>query len=129
MADCRYLINIPEDRIDAAVQALAQAGITLNPVTDMIAVPTEHILDGIFSGADLETLTRAADDHMERSQLPFRLARRIEALPAVTRMAILHCYTLHGEWSPDPEPSLKSMETRHLWDLQRNHPDAFQPHS
>ena len=33
MADCSYLINIPEDRIDAAVQALAQAGITLNPVT------------------------------------------------------------------------------------------------
>ena len=59
---------------------------------------------------------------MERSELPFRMARRIEALPAVTRMATCTAYTLHGEWSPDPEPRLNSMETRNLWDLQRTIP-------
>ena len=52
------------------VSVLATAGAEIDPVTDMITAPDEHVRDGTSPRAEFEIVREEADDYLKRAELP-----------------------------------------------------------
>ena len=125
MPELKYVVTIPEDRESDLSRALHEAGIEFDPVRDMVALPKEHLLDGIFTGRDLGMMRGAVNDHLQRQAAPYRLCREPDSLPAVVRMALLNCFTMHGDWTSEYSPTLRSISGEKLAELRAKYPYAF----
>ena len=127
MSACTFLIRVEDDNIEALQQAMATVDVKLDPVTDMMAVPIENVLDGIFSGADYDALNAGTAEYFEAQNYPYRLVDDFTSLSHQARMAVLHCFTSNAHWTSDYEPTLQDLEIRHADELREKYPEAFQP--
>ena len=127
MSVCTFLIRVDDDKIEALQQAMATVDVNLDTLTDMIAVPLENVLDGIFSGADYDTLKSGTADYFEAQNYPYRLVDDFTNLSHTARMAVLHCFTSNAHWTSDFQPTLQDLEIQHADDLRQKYPEAFQP--
>ena len=126
MDKCTLHIEVDAGNIENTQRALEQAGVSFNPIKNMIAIPNEPLLYGIFSGADFHEMKSVTDRYFEETEFHLRLVDDITALPPRTRMALLHTFTFNAAWSLREGQEIRFKPPPHLQALANRYPEAFQ---
>ena len=126
MDKCTFHIEVDADNIENIQRALEQAGVSLNPVNDMIAIPHEPLLYSILSGTEFDEMKSATDRYFQETEFHLRLVDELTALPASTRMALLNTFSFNAEWTSGERPEIRFIAPPHLQALTSHYPQAFQ---
>lgn len=126
MDKCTFHIEVDADNIENIQRALEQAGVSFNPIEDMIAIPREPILYGILSGTDFNEMKSATNQYCRETKFHLRLVDDLAALPPRARMALLHTLTFNADWTTRRKPEIRFIAPPHLQALASRYPEAFQ---
>ena len=116
----RYSVDIPLRDIERVEKTLTGMGIGFCPFENMIHLPRENLLEGIFTGADGDHALEKINEHLRDSgKRP--IPKEFFEMAHQTRRDFLELATMHTEWKLEYEPELIDIDPRRLAKFMEEH--------
>ena len=71
----KYLITLNIEQVGELRKAMESAGIPFDLTEDMIGMPDDNIMEGIYMGRDAEYLTEKVNEYLEEKGKPERITQ------------------------------------------------------
>ena len=120
----RFYIDVPLPKLDLVDQLLNKAGVQFCPIENMVCLPKENLLDGIFTGADADYAIKQLNEKLLDIDDPQRITSEFFQMDAETRRDFLKMVTLDMSWESDYEPTLLELEPSVVTRFLQQHPET-----
>lgn len=110
------LIAVPPELMEAAVAALDDAGLDLDPARDLICPGRSAAASGIFTSGQLQQAVTAVNERLADSNEIIRLSYKPENASVREMILLLKFLRDHVSWSSDEEIRAQNVN---VWELER----------
>ena len=109
-AQARFYVDIPFEQLDQVEQFLNSSSIPFCQIENMVHLPSENLLDSIFTSADAEDAIQKVNEHLQDQGMTERLPTEFHSLPAEARRDLLELITMRVCWHSDFSPTLLEIQ-------------------
>ena len=120
----RFYIDVPLPQLDLVDQLLNKAGVQFCPIENMVCLPKENLLDGIFTGADAGYAIEQLNEKLYDIDDPEHINLEFFQMNPETRRDFLNMVTLDMSWESDYEPTLLELEPSVVTRFLQQHPET-----
>ena len=120
----RFYVDVPLDNIDQTEDLLNAQGIQFCTIENMLHMPSDHLLDGIFTGSDGGYAQEKLNAYLEEQHHPERIRLPFYNMTPKARRDFLELVTIHASWQSEWEPDILEMDTAHVDDFIASHPET-----
>ena len=116
----RFYLDVPLEQIDRLEEILDREGIEFCPVGNMLHLPRENLLDGVFTGADAEYGLRKLNEFLQEHGLD-PVGGEFGGWPHEKRRDMLELLTMHADWTSEHEPELLDISREKVREFALRH--------
>ena len=109
-AQARFYVDIPFEQLDQVEQFLNSNNVRFCQIENMVHLPSENLLDSIFTGADAEDAIQKVNEHLQDQAMTERLPTEFHSLPPEARRDLLELITMRVCWQSNFSPTLLEIQ-------------------
>ena len=118
----KYLITLNIEQVGELRKAMESAGIPFDLTEDMIGMPDDNIMEGIYMGRDAEYLTEKVNEYLEEKGKPERITQPFNEMDIQAQRDLLLLGSLDSDWEKE---FIQKISPREWEKFQEMHPETI----
>ena len=118
----RYLITLNIEQVGELRKAMESTDIPFDLTEDMIGMPDDNIMKGIYMGRDAEYLTDKVNEYLEEKGKPERITQPFNEMDIQAQRDLLLLGSLDSDWEKE---FIQKISPREWKEFQERHPESI----
>ena len=118
----KYLITLNIEQVGELRKAMESTDIPFDLTEDMIGMPDDNIMEGIYMGRDAEYLTEKVNEYLEEKGKPERITQPFNEMDIQAQRDLLLLGSLDSDWEKE---FIQKISPREWKEFQERHPETI----
>ena len=118
----KYLITLNIEQVGELRKAMESTDIPFDLTEDIIGMPNDNIMEGIYMGRDAEYLTGKINEYLEEQGKPERITQPFNEMDIQAQRDLLLLGSLHSDWEKEFIQKIYLQEWK---EFQERHPETI----